>query len=47
MIVVDFVIVYKDIFTNSRPQFEKPTSMPLANPVGPTDLRQVSNGSMS
>ena len=36
IIVVDFVIVYSDIGTNFKPQFEKPMSMPLAKPVGAT-----------
>lgn len=47
IIVVDLVIVYREIVTSSRPQFEKPTSIPLARPVGATDLRQVMKGRRS
>lgn len=47
IIVVDLVIVYREMVTSSRPQLEKPTSMPLARPVGPTERRQVMKGRTS
>lgn len=47
MMVVDLVIVYREMVTSSRPQLEKPTSMPLASPVGPTERRHVMQGSSS
>lgn len=34
IIVVDLVIAYSDTVTNSRPQLDRPTSNPLATPVG-------------
>lgn len=45
MIVVDFVMLYRETVTYSSAQLEKLTSMPLVIPVGATHLSEVKNGS--
>lgn len=44
IIVVDFVMLYRETVTYSSAQLEKLTSMPLVIPVGATHLKDVKNG---
>lgn len=41
IIVDDFVIVYNETCTNSKPHWENPISIPLAKPVGAIVLKEV------